>query len=147
MRKLLLSLMLIAAPVSAQQPAVSALYEVGATLYNSKDEAVDVADLRGWVAVAGIALPLPGETVTGLMAEAGYTTRTVWSVWSMTETEIERVIAGAHMRIANGQPSEGSEFDFDFRVVGGYRFTKNLGLRVYFLQDDTPVGFSLGWKF
>lgn len=137
--------LLFSSPVYAQEMKVA--YEVGAQAYVSEDEALDVADLRGWASLMGITLPLPGETVTGLLVEAGYTTRTVWSLWSTNETEIKRVIAGAHVRIADGTPSEGSELDIDFRVVAGYRFTKNLSFRAYFLQDETPVGFALGWRF
>lgn len=123
------------------------LYEVGASYYFADEGAVDVSDVRGWASVIGIELPLPGETVSGLMLEAGYTTSTVWSAWSANETEINNVIAGGHMRIAKGGPVGESSFDFDFRIVAGYRLTENLGFRVYFLEDQTPVTVSLGWRF
>lgn len=139
----IVSLLFAAASVFSQEP----LYEVGASYYYQEEAAVDLSDLRGWASVAGIELPLPGKMVTSAVAEAGYTTATVWSLWSSNETEVKNVIAGAHFQIARGGPARGHGFDFDMRLVAGYRFTKNLAFRMAFLEDQTPVMVSLGWRF
>jgi hypothetical protein len=122
-------------------------FEAGASLLVNDEDAVDVSDARAFVSVAGLGLPLPGEARTGFIVEAGYSSAVIWSVWSMNRTEMKRVIAGADVRIATGGPVTGSSFDVAFRIVGGYRVTDNLGIYTFFLEDQTPFSFAVGWRF
>ena len=139
-------------------------FEVGGSLLVNDDQAVDVSAARAFVAITGLDIPVPGDTYTGVIAEAGWSTATsveridntstgvrrgglVWSLWSMNRTEIAHVIAGADVRIARGGPVMGSDFDVAVRIVGGYRVTENLGVYAFFLEDQTPFSFAVGWKF
>ena len=159
-----LFVLLMSALASAQT------FEVGSAVLLNEENAIDVSDFRAFVSVAGLEIPVPGDTYTGVTVEAGYYSGTfveqidnvstgldvrsglVWAIWSMNRTETKLfdmlpVIAGADIRIARGGPAFGSDFDVAFRLVGGYRLTDNLGVYAYFLEDQTPFSFAVGWKF
>ena len=136
-----LSVFLLASVASAQT------FELGANVLVNDDDAIDVSDVRGFVTMSGLDLPLPGDTVTGVTIEAGWSDSLIWSVWSMNRTEIAHVIAGVDVRIARGGPELGSDFDIAMRVVGGYRVTENLRVYAYLLEDNTPFSFAVGWQF
>jgi hypothetical protein len=175
MKKLLLvPFLLAAAPLIAETHlAVKPTYEVGAGayLYDPYEPTVDESVIRVWAALGGIVLPLPGEElphhpVSGVMVEAGsfggvghgalaggvgYGKKTalalVWSIWQTNCTEVSRIIGCVDLRVANGGPVEGSDFDFAARGRAGYRFTKNVALYAKFFEPQLVIGFDLGWKF
>lgn len=121
-------------------------YELGAVALRGS-EAVDIGDVRAFAAIGGLELPLPGATSTGLVAELGYTSGVVWSLWSQNRTEISGIIAGGDVRIARGGPIGGSRLDVAARLVAGYQVTENLSAVAYLLEDDTPFAFGVGWRF
>lgn len=137
----LLFALLVPAPASAQT------FEAGASVLLNDDEAIDVSDARAFVSASGLDIPVPGNASTGVLVEVGYSTAVIWSLWSVNRTEMKRVIAGADVRIARGGPEMGTAFDVAFRIVGGYRVADHVAVYAYFLEDQTPFAFAVGWKF
>jgi hypothetical protein len=133
--------------MAVASPAVSQSIEVGGGIQLPEDGAIDVSDATGFIGVTEITLPTPGETYTGFLFEAGYTSSLVWGLWSTNRLELKRVVTGADIQVASGGPIGGTAFDFDMRIVAGYRITDALTAYGRFFQDQTPYWFGVTWKF
>lgn len=145
MKRLLLFTMALLFPAALHAQTINTTFEVGGgALFAEENQTFDTDALRASFQLAGVDLPF---VEAGVVVEAGYSGGFVYEVWEANETMKGNVIVGAHLRVYRGGPFVDDSFDFDRRIVAGYRFNDNLAGRVYFLEEDRPIAFNMAWRF
>lgn len=126
--------LVFALPISAQEIGVQ-------SHFGEEDEVIDPDNLR--VVVAYEALDLPGFK-SGAAVELGYNDGVNAVVWNQNRREVGKgVVAGVDLKVYE----DGKGFEYDERVVAGYKFSEKITGYVYLLEDNRPVAFGATYSW
>jgi len=95
------------------------------------------------------------DATSGLGAQFAFGGELEYTVWSLNRATIpgtgERVYAGSDLKLIQSADDGGAEGDFDVRIVTGYRLAEvgpgQLRFELYFIEEDSPIGFALLYGF
>ena len=95
------------------------------------------------------------DATSGVGLEVQFGGELEYTVWSLNRATVpgtgERMYAGSDLKLIQSADDGGAEGDFDLRIVTGYRLAEvgpgQVSFELYFIEEDTPIGFALLFGF